>query len=242
MAIVQRTEALKLLVRYAQAGLASDGQTTEPESISKAELSAALDTVRDCILRDGWCLLPPYLTPPMEVMVRRVSREYGVPIRADEFVDSFAKVWAWMGELEGIEPDVDSEEAPQLECDAKRLREKGRGLGNDQLIERHILWNFLRYLQREGFECVAIYVGRKRTTIASLIEAMEMLFSIDEVCSMGFAKGRKVCGRMEIGHGVGMDVLGDWVETAQPSVGFTAAVDRFQPMDYVLLMKAASSR
>ena len=115
---------------------------------------------------------------------------------------------------------------PDLEID-KVLYSPARPMLPHVRHERRIVWNLIRFLEREGHEVVLVDDGEERTAVKDAKAALELISNVDE---------SHIFFRSPIGNnhwvflvgGNGEDIISDYSYTEGDPDGFSAAMDKFQ--------------
>lgn len=100
--------------------------------------------------------------------------------------------------------------APALEHDAMMLRKYQCKLDQRMRNERKITANVFEVLKSHGWNVELVDDGDEETEVSTMLDAMELMFNIDD-CHVHFRKGEQ-CGwfRMIFGNGNdGLDVIAD---------------------------------
>jgi hypothetical protein len=121
-------------------------------------------------------------------------------------------------------------QAPALDIDARMLAKYGHDVSPSGRLERRIVANLFKHLDRKGFVCTLIYDGEEFSKGPFDTKgAMELIFNLDEV-SVRFAPKAKP---KQSPHGVllvlgnGVDIVCDWNYYDDDRDGFNAAMEAF---------------
>lgn len=118
------------------------------------------------------------------------------------------------------------EQAPDLDHDAMMLKRFGTKLGPNQRLERRIVWNLLRHLERAGFAVHSIHDGDEIVDVADSKAAMELVFNLDEAWLHVRKSPRSGSHTIALVMGNGIDIVSDWSIPRTPN-GFNEAMNAF---------------
>lgn len=113
---------------------------------------------------------------------------------------------------------------PELDIDAKMLRDYGNKLTPSQVRERRIVWNLLKHLDAAGFKPIAVDQD-EWVPVADAKEAMERAFELTDGADVMFTNKRSV--RLIWGNDV--DVISDWTYGRNDLDGFNLSLNAFDP-------------
>jgi hypothetical protein len=123
------------------------------------------------------------------------------------------------------------EQPPALDHDAMMLARFGTKVGPRQKLERRIVWNLLRHLERAGFTVCSMHDGDEVVDVKDAKAAMELVFNLDEAW-LHVRKPAKRSHVIAIVLGNGVDCISDWNYFRDDSDGFNAAMDAFDAEHY----------
>lgn len=142
-------------------------------------------------------------------------------------------------------------ETPDLDHDAKMLKEFGHKVSQEGKLERRIVAGLVAHMATKGFRITGVWDGEEWEKANTAKEAMEFIFNLDEaslrfVPTAGFdrekhEKDRVVTSRNAYApneHGVflvlgnGVDIISDWNYFKDDKDGFNAAMESFKSEDF----------
>jgi hypothetical protein len=115
---------------------------------------------------------------------------------------------------------------PTLDID-KQLFD-GRYMPPHCKVERRIVWNLLTGLEAAGFHVLAVNDGDGEDKTATIIEAMELVFNLDD-CWVFVKKGHYGNHAIRLVLGNGVDCVSDWSFHKDDNDGFNAWMEGFKP-------------
>ncbi len=145
---------------------------------------------------------------------------------------------------------------PKLDHDAKMLKEFGRQVSQDGLLERRIVAALIARMAEKGFRITGVWDGEEWEKADTAKEAMEFIFNLDEaslrfVLAEGFDREKHESERFITNrggnayapkeHGVllvlgnGIDVISDWGFFKDDYDGFNKAMEEFTAEDFTRL-------
>ena len=101
--------------------------------------------------------------------------------------------------------------------------------------EQRIVANLIYYMQKAGWKVSEVFDGEEFTPVGSTIEAMEIIFNLDEAL-LYFRKG--IDSSHQVGHNVtlilgnDLDIICDWTYSKGDADGFNALMSTFDTEDY----------
>ncbi|ARV77156.1 hypothetical protein SKUL_57 [Pseudomonas phage Skulduggery] len=117
---------------------------------------------------------------------------------------------------------------PALKID--KLLHRGERLDGRSKVERRIAWNLMLWLQHKGFTVVNIDDGEEDTAVNNPLDAMELIFNLDEVrLEVASNTGGRHTILLVLGNGV--DMIADYGYSSGDPDGFDAAMQAFEAED-----------